>query len=92
MTGLRTQRFHVVIASDGDVTEAEIGEVLDALGYRGLLVLDQARTGDGHEHPCPSRWCIEQLRAQGHDIAPGTGCCICWGAETSIPSRPSTSA
>jgi hypothetical protein len=74
----RTQRFHVVIASDGDVHEREIGDILDALGYRGLLVLDQDRTD--HEHPCPSTWCLEQLRAAGHVIPAGADCCVCWGA------------
>ncbi len=43
MSGMHTQRFHVVMATDGDVEEREIGEVLAALGYHGLLVLDQAR-------------------------------------------------
>jgi len=74
---MRTQRFHVVMATDGDVQEREIGEVLEALGYHGLLVLDQARMD--HEHPCPSLWCIAQLRAEGHDIPDDTDCCVCWG-------------
>lgn len=77
---MRTQRFYVVLATDGDVEEREIGGVLDALGYRGILVLDQARTD--HEHPCPSGWCIDQLRAEGHLIPDGTDCCVCWGSIT----------
>lgn len=73
---VNTQRFLIVMATDGDVQESEIGEVLDALGYHGLLVLDLARTD--HEHPCPSAGCIDQLRDQGHAIAEGADCCICW--------------
>lgn len=64
------------MSSDGDVQEREIGEVLDATGFHGLLVLDLARVD--HEHPCPSAWCIAQLREQGHVIAEGADCCICW--------------
>jgi hypothetical protein len=75
---METQRFYVVMATDGDVEEAEIGGALDALGYHGLLVLDRSKTD--HEHPCPSSWCIEQLRSQGHSIPAGTDCCVCWGA------------
>ncbi len=76
---MQTQRFYVVMATDGDVKEREIGEALDALGYHGLLVLDQALV-DPHEHPCPSRWCIEQLRREGHVIPVDADCCVCWGA------------
>jgi hypothetical protein len=85
MSGLQTQRFHVVMATDGGVAGQEIGEALDALGYHGILVLDQARI-DPHEHPCPSQWCIEKLRREGHLIPDGTDCCVCWGAGT-VPPR-----
>jgi hypothetical protein len=78
MEDVDTQRFYVVLATDGDVSEREIGEVLDALGYHGILVLDRDKT-DSHEHPCPSWGCISQLRAKGHAIPDGTNCCICWG-------------
>lgn len=70
------------MATDGDVTEAEIGNALDALGYHGLLILDQATTD--HEHPCPSDGCIRQLRAGGHSIPEGTLCCVCWGAGVDV--------
>jgi hypothetical protein len=67
------------MATDGDVSETEVVDVLDALGYHGLMVLDRSRPGD-HECPCPSRRCIDQLRAEGHDIPDGTDCCVCWGS------------
>jgi hypothetical protein len=75
---METQRFYVVLATDGDVTEREIGRVFDALGYHGILVLDQA-LADPHECPCPSAGCIGHLRRDGHLIPDGTDCCICWG-------------
>ncbi|WP_431881766.1 hypothetical protein [Micromonospora chalcea] len=84
---MRTQRFYVVMATDGDVEEREIGEVLGALGYRGLLVLDGARV-DPHEHPCPASWCIEKLREEGHAIPDGTDCCVCWGAARQVSCVP----
>lgn len=76
---MRTKRFTVVMATDGDIEEREIGESLEALGYHGLLVLDQERI-DPHEHPCPSQRCIDQLRHAGHVIPGGLDCCVCWGA------------
>lgn len=72
-----TQRFIVVMATDGDVQEREIGEVMEALGYHGLAVLDVAKA-DPHECPCPSGGCVEKLRREGHLIPDGTDCCICW--------------
>lgn len=84
MAGVQTQKFYVIMATDGDVAEREIGEVLDALGYHGLLVLDAARA-DPHECPCPSARCIEQLRHEGHRIPAGTACCICWARERPEP-------
>jgi hypothetical protein len=76
---MRTQRFHVVLATDGDVPEREIGEALAALGYHGVLILDQSAV-DPHEHPCPSGWCIEHLRSEGHTIPAAVDCCVCWGS------------
>jgi hypothetical protein len=68
----------IVLATDGDVEEREIGEVLDALGYHGLAVVDMTRAGaTNHEHPCPSWECIRQLRAEGHLIG-DEDCCVCW--------------
>jgi hypothetical protein len=74
---MTTQKFLVAMATDGDVEEREIGEVLDALGYHGLVVLDLAKV-EPHECPCPSGWCIEKLRTEGHLIPAETRCCICW--------------
>ncbi len=78
MSGMRTQRFYLVIASDGDVTEIELVDALDALGYHGLMVLEQERSTD-HEHPCPSEECLKQLRHEGHFIPADMDCCVCWG-------------
>jgi hypothetical protein len=74
-----TQRFYVVMATDGDIEEREIVDLLDASGYHGVLVLDRARTD--HECPCPSWGCIFQLRSEGHVIPQGTACCVCWGMQ-----------
>ncbi len=74
---METQRFIVIMATDGDVDEREIGEVMQALGYHGLLVLDLDKA-DPHECPCPSAGCIEQLRGEGHLIPANMDCCICW--------------
>lgn len=79
MSELQTQRFLIVVATDGDVAEGEVGGVFDAVGYHGLLVLDLSKTE--HEHPCPSRHCIDQLRSEGHGIPEGADCCICWAME-----------
>lgn len=81
--GMETQRFIVIMATDGDVEEREIGGLLDDLGYHGLLVLDLARTD--HEHPCPSACCIEKLRREGHLIPAGADCCICWATAGAAP-------
>jgi len=81
---VETQRFYVIMATDGDVAEREIGEALNALGYHGLLVLDAGKA-DPHECPCPSRRCIEQLRREGHVIPDGTSCCICWARNAPSP-------
>jgi hypothetical protein len=70
-----TQRFTVALATDGDVTSAEIAECLVALGYHGVYV--GAKTED-HEHPCPSAGCLERLRSEGHLILGAVDCCICW--------------
>jgi hypothetical protein len=74
-----------VLSTDGDIEEREIGEVLDALGYHGILVLDQERMNP-HECPCPSLWCIEKLRSEGHVISDDVDCCVCWGSLSDIVS------
>jgi hypothetical protein len=78
VAGVQTQRFYLALATDGDVSQTEIVDVLDALGYHGIMVLDHPV--QDHEHPCPSSECIDQLRAGGHLIPEGTDCCVCWGA------------
>lgn len=75
--GMKTQRFTVVLATDGDVTESELDGVFTALGYHGVMVV-AAETRDSHEHPCPSEGCIDKLRKDGHDIPGDVVCCICW--------------
>lgn len=72
-----TQRFTLVLATDGDVTEKEIGECLVALGYHGVSLVD-LNLADPHEHPCSADGCIEKLRSEGHKIPDGTDCCVCW--------------
>ena len=70
-----TQRFAIAILTDGGVTRREIEECLTALGYHGVLVHD---VDGSHEHPCPSRRCIEDIGQKGHGITKGEPCCICW--------------
>lgn len=82
---LQTQRFLIVVSTDDDVEEREIGDVLDALGYHGLLVLDLARTD--HECPCPSDRCVRRLRQEGHAIPEGVACCICWALRLTPPGE-----
>jgi len=74
---METQRFYLVLATDGDVSQTEIVDALDALGYHGVMVLNQP--AQGHEHPCPSFGCIDGLRREGHVIPDGADCCVCWG-------------
>jgi hypothetical protein len=74
---MQTQRFYLVLATDGDVSQTEIVDVLDALGYHGVMVLNEPL--QDHEHPCPSSGCIDGLRREGHLIPEGTDCCVCWG-------------
>jgi hypothetical protein len=73
---MQTQRFHLTLATDADVDERELCEVLDALGYRGINVVDPALD---HEHPCPSGFCLDRLRDEGHSIPASADCCVCWG-------------
>jgi hypothetical protein len=76
---MTTQRFRVILSTDGDVTESELADVLDALGYHGIVTISASRAGlENHEHPCPSGRCIDQLRAEGHLIPDGSDCCVCW--------------
>lgn len=79
MNGLETQRFVITLATDGDVDERELCEVLAALGYHGINVVDLALRQ--HEHPCPSGQCIEKLRSEGHMIGQDRDCCVCWALE-----------
>lgn len=74
---MQTQRFYLVLASDGDASQSEIADALAALGYHGIMVLNHPV--QDHEHPCPSSECIEHLRAEGHLIPAGADCCVCWG-------------
>jgi hypothetical protein len=73
---METQRFYLVLATDGDVSQTEIVDALDALGYHGVMVLDQPV--QDHEHPCPSAACVDGLRREGHAIPQDTDCCVCW--------------
>jgi len=75
---METQRFSIVLATDDDVTEKELRDSLEALGYHGVLVLDHARIFS-HEHPCPSSHCFDSLRDAGHLIPSSESCCYCWG-------------
>lgn len=72
--------FVVVLATDGDVTQQEIGQVLDDLGYHGVFVL--AVNEKGHECPCPSGHCTDLLRRAGHFVPKDTMCCDCWVFDT----------
>lgn len=84
---MKAQRFTVVLATDGEVTESELDGALDALGYHGVMVV-AAETRDSHEHPCPSKGCIDKLRKDGHGVADDVVCCICWatGSEEATKS------
>lgn len=73
---METQRFLIALATDGDVTQQEIGQVLVDLGYHGVMVLEMDKPN--HEHPCPSGHCVDLLRQAGHDIPRDTICCDCW--------------
>jgi len=73
---METQRFYLVLATDGDVSQTELVDVLDALGYHGVMVLNHP--AQDHEHPCPSSGCIDGLRREGHAIPDDADCCVCW--------------
>jgi hypothetical protein len=64
------------MVTDGDVTDGEIGQVLDSLGYHGVgvSIIDEL----DHEHPCPSVGCLDDFREAGHIIPDNIDCCICW--------------
>jgi len=71
-----TQRFTIVMVTDGDVAERELGEALQALGYKGVGV--SAINVLDHEHPCPGHHCLDDPRRAGHIIPEDIDCCICW--------------